>query len=373
MKYGCIWLPIGFLLAHATPAQAASWAMVDAVETKGDRSIYYAQYDDVRVYSNPSLTDVPTPTEGKGKGRDRDKLPPLPFANAEVVEVEVMQVFESATKPRFSNYRVMVDCLRRQTRIASIDSLFRDNRSQFGSEGTGWFASPPDGWLGRVNTIACERAAMTAATQKAARNQSFDPLMELGLLHIGDFALSYQIVELTWSAFWSDAVEPPIKALTSAEADTMRRRNDQQIAELKSQIEGYLAIGQASLSDQTSERDFMSRIRPNFTGGTRTKQAIFGSMAGWTEAEVIDFWGRPTAVRQIGSVRAFDYEATVDTRQMIIQQLKAGDIEYEVGELQFCALTLFMEAGGSKPGLRLVDYAISGDNCKRGTLNQIPR
>lgn len=353
---------------HAAPARAANWAMIDSIETKGDRSIYYAQYDNVNVYSDPSLAGLPA-SAGSVKG----DLPPLPFAHAEAVEVEVMQVFESAARPRFSNYRVAVDCARRQIRILTIDSLFRDRRSEFGSTGTGWFPLPADGWLSRVHTIACQRAAVDTALQQAVRDRSYDPLMELGLLHVGDFALSSGIAELTWSTFWTDAVEPPIKALTPAEAEAERKENDRMIAELRSQLAGFVAIGEASLVGQGSERDFMARIRRNFTGGTRTRQAIFGGMAGWTEAEVIDFWGRPAAVRQIGGTRAFDYEASHDTRQLIVQQLETGDIEYEVGEFEHCALTLFMEPGGSKPGLRLVDFAIDGDNCKRATLNDVRR
>lgn len=355
-------------LGHAVPAGAANWAMIDSVETKGDRSIYYAEYNEVRVYSDPSLASPPAPVRSK-----KDSLPPPPFGYAEAVDVEVMQVFESAARPRFSNYRVTVDCAGRRMRIASIDSLFRDGRSEFGSKGTNWFALPPDGWLSRVNTIACERPAVDAATRKAASTQSYDPLMELGLLHIGDFVLSYPIVELTWSTFWPDAVEPPIRELSPAEAEEQHKRLDQQIANLRQQLDGYVALGQASLADQNSERDFMSRIRPNFTGKMRMQQAIFGGMAGWTEAEVIDFWGRPAGVRQIGPTRAFDYEASYDTRQLIVQQLEAGDIEYEVGEFEYCALTLFMEPGGSKPGLRLVDFAVGGENCKRATLNDIRR
>lgn len=359
-----LWCPlIVFSLAHSVPVHAGSWAMIDSVETKGDRSIYYAQYDDVRVYSDPSLANPP-PT-------GRNGVPALPFENAQVAEVEVMQVFEAADRPRFSNYRVAVDCARSRMRIAAIDSLFRDNLTAFESEGTGWFPPPANGWLNRVNAIGCQRAEIEAAVRKAARDGSLDALMELGLLHIGNFALSYPIVELTWSAFWPDASEPPIRTMSPDEARALRQNNDRRLAELRRQVDGYVAMGQASLDDQNAERDFLSRIRPNFTGKTRVQQVIFGGMAGWTEAEVVEFWGRPARIREIGTVRAFDYQASHDTRQLIVQQMRAGNVAYETGEFESCELTLFMEAGGSKPGLRLIDFAIGGTNCRRATLNAV--
>lgn len=358
-----------FAALQGTPVQAAEWAMIDSVETKGDRAIYYADYSDVTLRNDASLTGVPVP----GQPPRRDNLPPLPFENTEVAFVEVMQVFESAAKPRYSNYRVAADCARRRMQIATVDSIFRDHRTDFSSQGTGWFDVPPDGWLSRVNTIACDRQAIVAATAKVARDKSYDPMIELGLLPIGNFVMTAPIEELTWSIFWTDATPPPLRPQSEAEVRAMKQKVDEMMADLKSQLAGYVAMGEAALADQTGERDFMARIRPNFRGKTRVQQAIFGSMAGWTEAEVIKFWGRPAAVRQVGGTQAFDYETSYDTRQLIVQQLETGDIEYEVGDFEYCALTLFMAPGGSKPGLRLVDFAISGDNCRRATLNQIGR
>lgn len=106
-------------------------------------------------------------------------------------------------------------------------------------------------------------------------------------------------------------------------------------------------------------------------------------MEGWTQAEIIDFWGRPAAVKTIGDVEAFEYYATVDNRQTFIEQQVSTDskgvvnhiaeVEREVGKLHFCAMRLFLQPGGSKPGLRLIDYDIRGENCKRSTLGELVR
>ncbi len=354
---------------QAFPVHAAEWAMIDSVETKGDRSIYYADYSEVTLRNDVSLTGVPV----SGKPPQQDDLPPAPFENTEVAFVEVMQVFESALKPRYSNYRVAADCARHRMQIVTVDSIFRDHRKEYSRQGTGWFDVPPDGWLSRVNTIACDRQAIVAATEKAARDKSYDPMVDLGLLPIGNFALSSPLEELTWSTFWTDATPPPLRQQSEEEIRAVKQRVDEMLVNLRSQLDGYIAMGELALADQTDERNFMARILPNFRGKTRLQQAIFGSMAGWTEAEVIKFWGRPAAMRQVGTTKAFDYESSYDTRQLIVQQLRTGNVEYEVGDFEYCALTLFMAPGGSKPGLRLVDFAISGDNCRRATLNQIGR
>ena len=362
-------LAAAFALLPLTSAQADNWALIDMVETPGDRSIYYALYDKVKRYSDPSLAGLAAP---ETSGQDRSGLPPLPFENSDVVEVEVVQVFEAAGKPRVSNYRVVADCLRGRMKISTVDSLFRDGSAAMDQAGTDWFDTPTSTWLSRVSVIACDTAAMDTAKRAAARQRSYDPFMELGLLHVGEFTGTYPLIELTRSAFWTDATEPPIRQLSGAEERALRQEVAERLSALQAEVAGYTAMAEASLSSQTEERRFMTGVAATFAEKPRPQRVLFGAMAGWTEAEVVDFWGRPDRIRQGGDAQAFDYESTVDTRQLIVEQWAiAGEVAYEVGELQHCDLTFWMRPGGSKPGLRLVDVELVGDNCKRSTLRQI--
>lgn len=360
---------IAFSLWPIASVRADSWALIDVVETPGDRSMYYALYDNAKRYSDRSLAGLAAP---RTSGRDRTGLPSSPFGNSDVVEVEVVQVFEAADKPRVSNYRVVADCLRNRMKIDTVNSLFRDGSTAMDQPGTDWFDTPASTWLSRVSVIACDTTGMETAKQAAARQRSYDPFMELGLLHVGEFNGTYPLIELTWSAFWTDATEPPVRQLSAAEERVLRQEVAERLSALRAEVAGYTAMAEASLSDQTEERRFMTEVATTFAEKPRPQQVLFGAMAGWTEAEIVDFWGRPDRIRRSGDAQAFDYESTVDTRQLIVEQWAiAGEVAYEVGELQHCDLTFWMRPGGSKPGLRLVDVELVGDNCKRSTLRQI--
>ena len=366
-------------LGTVVPAHAGQWAMIEATENKPDRSAHFAQYSNVNSRFDPSLSGLPVP--GK-PAKKRSSLPPDPFENSQVMQVEVVEVFESAAKPTYSKYTFLVDCARARMRIEETDSYFRSGNGEV-TAGTDWFGAPADSWLDRVKLIACDRPAIVAAANRGADTKSFEPLMELGLLYVGEFALPSQLVSMTWSTFWTDAVEPPYAELTAAQEAALRQDIDRRLKGLRDMIAGFIGTAETSLTDQTKEREFIASVRATFAKKRKQQQRIFLNMEGWTQAEVIDFWGRPTAVRTIGDVEAFEYYATVDNRQTFIEQQFSTDskgvvnhiaeVEREVGKLHFCAMRLFLQPGGSKPGLRLIDYDIRGENCKRSTLGELVR
>lgn len=348
---------IGFGVAAAvailapSSAWADSWALIDATETPGDRSIYYALYDAVKRFGDPALSD-----------------------DGELVEVEVVQVFEAANRPRVSNFRVLADCAARRIRIAEVDSLFRDGSTAMGQAGTEWMPIPPATWLSRVGVIACDRGAIEAAIRASTNEQSSEPLLELGLLPVGDMVGTYPLIELTWTAFWTDATEPPVRPLSPEEEREMRSGVERRLADLRAEVAGYVAVAEASLADQDEERRFMTEVAATLAAKPRVQRALFAGMAGWTETEVIEIWGWPDRVRSMPYGEAFDYSATVDTREVIVELWANGsETAREVGEFEHCDMTLWMRQGGSRPGLRVVDVEVTGDNCRRSTLGGMVR
>ena len=361
---------VGLWLGLASAAHADNWALIDTVETPGQRSVFFAKYDVIKSYIDPTLSGPDLSRELTDK--DLRDPPRDPFAGSRVIEVEVVEVFEAADRPRVSNYRVVADCGRGRLRIAEVDSLFRDGSTSMGGAGTEWFEAPVSGWLSRVRVIACERSKVEAAIQRSARARSSDAVMDLGLLHVGEYALTYPLIELTWSVFWPDAVEPPVRTLSAAEHRELQRTIDARMASLQAQVAAYVAIAGGSLESQTEERAFMAEVRAVFASKPRGQRVVFGGMAGSTMDEVVSFWGQPDKVRTIGDAQALEYESTVDTRALTVQVWAgAGEMVTELGELQHCAVTLLMRAGGSRPGPRLADVHVGGTNCRRSTLDGI--
>lgn len=370
-------------LAAASPAQAGQWAMVGDQGDKGDRSIFYARYDLAHNRTDLSLSGVPVP--GK-TSKSRDDLPPSPFENAEVSAVEVLQIFEAADRQANTMYTVVVDCLRDRMKLTQIESLFRDGKGiSQPSPDTDWFSTPQSVWLHNVRTIACDRKGNDAAIKESVRIQAADPLMELGLMPVGDFGMFFTgpLRELTFSVFWPDAVEPPFAKMTATEERELRERIDVNLANYKQTLESFTKLAETSLGEQDSERQFLADIRSTFAKKAKRPRRLFYNMEGWTEDLVTGLWGPPTATSQHGSITAFEYYATVDNRETYIEQqietdqkglaIHMQEVVREVGEPQFCAMTLFLKPGGSKPGLRLIDYDIRGDNCKRSTLATLTR
>ncbi len=357
--------------------------MVGDQGDKGDRSIFYARYDLANIRTDLSLSGVPVPGQ---KNKSHDGLPPAPFENADVSTVEVLQIFESADRQANTMYAVVVDCLRDRMKLTQIESLFRDAKGiSQPSPDTDWFSTPQSVWLHNVRTIACNRQGIDAAIKESARTQAADPLLELGLMPVGDFGMfsTGPLRELTFSVFWQDAVEPSFAKMTAAEEREMRERIDKSFANYKQTLESFTTLAETSLGQQETERQFLTGIRSTFAKKAKRPRRLFYNMEGWTEDLVTGLWGQPTATSQHDGITAFEYYATVDNRQTYIEQqietdqkglvIHMQEVEREVGELQFCAMTLFLKNGGSKPGLRLIDYEIRGDNCKRSTLATLTR
>lgn len=263
-------------LTSLTPAHAAQWAMIEATENKPDRSIHFAQYDHVMSRFDASLASLPVPGKSAKKGSD---LPPDPIENSQVMQVDVIEVFESAAKLTYSKYSFLVDCVRNRMRIEETDSYFRSGRGEV-TGGTDWFGAPSNGWLSRVRLIACDRPAITAASNRSSREKSFDPLMDVGLLHVGEFALPSQLVELTWSGFWTDAVEPPYAKLTPSQEAALRQDIDQRLKGLQEMIAGFIGTAETSLADQTKEREFIASVRATFAEKAKQQRRIFLNMEG---------------------------------------------------------------------------------------------
>jgi hypothetical protein len=87
------------------------------------------------------------------------------------------------------------------------------------------------------------------------------------------------------------------------------------------------------------------------------------------------FCGPPSRVYDNAQERHMQYRAEDDKRRSFVVVDGGGNAvsAAHYGELRQCELNFVLRPGGAKPGWRVVDYQLSGQNGKAGTLGKLVR
>ena len=379
------------ILGSAVSADAAHWVMIAREGEKPQRSVHYLALDEVK-----STLDLETFDQSKAlamKAPDMAKY----MEDSQVHTAFVVQVMEGMSDPDTIQYTVDIRCNPKQFRITSAYALYRNNESE--KMNSPEWAPIPDNWVNRAYLVACKMQDKVApaiqkfydASKKIQKNPNatmedkaaaMQPLADLGMIYATEIPLiSYiRLSDYSWSHLWPEGKRPPYTTTKSREEiEKDRAELEARMAALSSkagQVEQQIAGMEA-------ERLFMEKTAANFRKKNDAQRERFYSMQGWTEKEIVDFWGAPNGISELAGTKSLRYISRVDTRQVVVDNIPVYDgrggvvgmnqAERVEGELSECDLTLFLEQGGSKPGHRLVDYKLNGTNCRVDTLGRLVR
>jgi hypothetical protein len=379
------------LLSIHVPANAAHWVMVAREGAQPNRNVHYLALDEVS-----SSLDLENFDQGKAlamKAADMAKY----MEASQIKTAFVVQVMEGTSDPDTIQYTVEIKCVSKQFRITNAFALYRNNETE--KMNSLQWAAIPDNWIGRVYTVACEMEDKVApaiqkfydASKRIQKNpnasmndkaEAMLPLAQLGLIYATEIPLIdyIKLSDFSWKHLWQDGTRPAYTTTKSREEILQEREElNRKVAELDVKTQQF----EQQIKGIEAERVFMEKVAANFSKKDGEQRKHLFSLQGWTEKEIVDFWGVPNSERELAGTKALDYRSVIDTRQTVVDNVPVLDakgatvgmnsVEREIGELSQCDLTLFMEPGGSKPGYRLVDYRINGTNCRWSTLGQLVR
>lgn len=361
-----------------SPARAAEFMLIAAEGEKPDRNVHYLAIDLISTTIDFGNYD---PEEAIKNGDGKEYLAERAIASAWII-----QVLENPKDPDTIWYKVQIKCSQRLAQITEAVAVHRDARAE--TIGSDTWVPIPDNWLGRVHTAACDNAQVVKAIQAVKASKDYDhsarlkPLTDLGMIYAGQFPMTdfTKLSDFTWNRLWQSGQRPEYTTTkTAGELAERQKMLDQKMASLA----GAAAELDTSIGNQDAERAFIGAVNQTFRTKNSRRQRLFFGMEGWTEQEIVDFWGVPTDVRDYAGTRALEYYTENDTRQVYLEQIPIQDgkgnvtgmqeRQTQTGELSVCAMTMFLKQGGGKPGYRLVDYDVRNSNCKVSTLGQLVR
>jgi hypothetical protein len=343
---------------------AADWVVVGTDGATPNRNMYFAEMNNVNKRFDTGNTTLEAFMQGASKSKDVSQT----LADATYYRVYAVQVLENKNDPDTISYTVEVRCKQRQVRLAQAVAWNRNGTQETNAQNQ-WFAVP-DNWLARVHTIACEQDKVSKAALAAKAQNSMDPLTAIGMVYVGAHALYTELSDVTWKNFWKDGNRAEYTTLkTPDEIEKARKEALAQLSAARESLSQTQTRVQTNLDNQTAEEAFIKTVNNTFKSKPSEQRNILYQMEGWTEEQIVGFWGVPRKVSELAGTRALEYYTERDNRAIVVQQ----NIVREVGQLSTCTMTLYMKPGGSKPGWRLIDYTVRGQNCRKSTLGDLVR
>lgn len=357
-------------------AQAADWMLIAADGSKPDRNVHYLAIDLISTTTDFSSYDPKEATKG-GKGLEY-------LQDRQIQNAWVVQVLENPKDPDTIFYTINIKCRQKLVQVKKAFAVYRDATPETITSDD-WM-SIPDNWLGRVYTAACDTDNVLKAIKAVVDSKDYDnaarmkPLLDLGMIYAGKWStLNYvKLSDFTWDKLWQSGTRP--EYTTNKTPEQLQQQQNAVNAQI-AQLGGKATELEATIGNLDAESEFIAATNKTFKTKNRQQQKIFFNMEGWTEQEVVDFWGAPNSARDYAGTRVFEFYTENDTRQTYIEQIAIQDskgnvtgmreVQQQTGELSACAMTLFLKPGGGKPGYRLIDYKIRSTNCKVSTLGQL--
>lgn len=360
-------MALGWLVALVAiaPARAGEWVIVGTDGSRPDRTIWYTDFSSVTSRFAPG-TDV-------AAARARDPLAALEAAR--IMRIRAEQILENAQGPDRIQYSLEFKCQARQVSIPEVNAYFRENGRSETQSRPNWMPIP-DGWLERAALIACQPEKWEPAIDALRKKRDSRALGELGLVYAGTHVMGTDLPDLSWSQFWKDGVRP--EYTTNKSPEELERRRQQTLAML---ADTNTKLGQRAdalrqdLKSQDQELSFQSVVARTFRTKPEAQHRYFNGMEGWSEDEIVKFWGPPSRTYENAQERHMLYLAEDDQRKSFVLVDGGGNAvsAAHYGELRQCELSFVLRTGGGKPGWRLVDYQLKGQNCKASTLGTLVR
>lgn len=359
------------LLAAAPACANKAWAIIHMEGERPNRSVYFANifWITERTDPNEMLAAI---KKVQAENLPREQASQRIEESTRRPSMQVVQILESPNGPFVRNLDLQFECLRNTVTITSNAQIYHHNgRSDDGPTGGPHPVAAP--WVKQARRAACEEKTWRAALQADVdRGSGQTELTELGMVMAIKTSQFADMYEFAWDKFWKDGSKRALSSDRSAqELAQERQQADAQQREANKTIDATMAAVGVRIQNEDLERAFLNSIAATFAKKPNFERQAMDAQAGWTESDLIKFWGVPQQVSELAGARELVFRNESDERvtQNTID-MKSGQIvgSTTTGQLRQCELSLFLKPGGKAPGPRLVDYQMRGQSCNIDTL-----
>jgi hypothetical protein len=289
--------------------------------------------------------------------------------------VQVYQVLENPDGPFVRHLTLLFNCPAKTVTVTFNLQIYHHNAKN-DSGPTGGPHPVASAWLQQAQRVGCEEASVMAAVKvdhdRGGKDQA--ELRKLGMVLALDGVAYWKHYDFAWENLWKDGSKRELSSdKTPEQVEQLRKEiiaKNEQAGKAITAATGGL---QSQLQGEDAERAFINAVAATFAKKSDIRRRTMGAQAGWTEADVIAFWGVPQQVSELAGARVLVYRNESDERQtQNTVDMRSGQVvnSSTTGQLRKCELSLFLKPGGKVPGLRLVDFNMGGENCNIDTLGK---
>lgn len=354
-------------------SSAATWALIYSEGEKPNRTVFFADLEWVVDRSDP-MAKFEAFKQLQAQKVARDQIDKRIALMTKLVEVKIVQVFENPDGPFARNMDVFFSCPANTVTVKNSLQIYHHNgRTDQGPTGGPFPVAAP--WVKQAQRLGCEEETWRAALKADKdRGSGQDQFMKLGMVLAMNTPFVGGLYDFAWDNLWKDGRKREFSTdKTPEEMEKFRQAKLADIAAADKILGGAIAGLQTKIQDEDSERAFMNSVTANFASKPAFQRQTMNAQMGWTEEELVKFWGVPQQVSDLAGARVFVYRKATDERvtQNTIDA-RSGQVigSTTTGLLRQCELSLFLRAGGKLPGLRLIDFQMRGENCNIDTLGK---
>lgn len=370
-------VPVACTQVTAQATTGALRAVIHLEGVKPNRVVYFANLDMLSSRIDPferlaALQHVQR-TEPRLSSKQRiERAEEIVNANR-TVEVNVTEIRESPDGPFGREIVAIINCGNKAV-SNRLDLVFyhHNGKHEYGPPAARTASLP---WEVKAMLVGCaEERWRTAIQADVRRGSGQTDLIKLGMALAGrwGYLAAADAYDFAWDKLWRDGKKRDITTDRSpGEIEALRKRIIGQMESAGRIADGALGAAEGAIKAEDSERAFIGQVAANFTTKNDLQRRSMFAQQGWSEQEVIAFWGAPERISNVGGSRVLVYSSEADERQTtaFVDKTSGAVVATETtGQLRQCQLSLFMRDGGRIPGPRLWDFQMTGQNCNISTL-----
>lgn len=357
----------------AASAQATTWALIHLEGESPNRIATFADIFGVTGRTDP-LEMLAAIKKVQADKVPRDQVDDRIIAMTARPEVDVVQILENPDGPFARKLVAQFNCNRDTVTIARNRQFHHHNaRTEEGPVGGPHPVVAP--WVKQARQVGClEKTWRAAVEADHKRGSGQTELAKLGMVLAVKADGPAELYDFPFDKLWKDGRKrelssdrsPEETARLKAQALAQRERAAKAIDAVTVSVTGQI-------QSEDAERTFVNAIAETFSRKPPLQWRTMTAQAGWTERDLVDFWGVPQQVSELAGARVLVYRNESDERvTQNTVDMKSGQIvgSTTTGQLRQCELSLFLRPGGKVPGSRLVDFQMRGENCNIDTLGK---
>ncbi|TAH12828.1 MAG: hypothetical protein EAZ11_05025 [Curvibacter sp.] len=361
-------------LLSALPSFAYTWAVIHMDGERPNRMVYFANMDIIASRDDP-MERFEVFKKVQAQKVPYDQWDARIEAMYKRREVQVYQVLENPDGPFVRDLTLLFDCPANTVTVRSNLQVYHHNgRNDHGP--TGGPHPVASAWLKQARRVGCEEASWQTAVKadRARGGNSQAELVKLGMFLALDGVVYWEHYDFAFGKFWKDGAQRQLSSDKSPEqVEQLRKEIIAKNEQAGKSIGATVAKVEAQIQGEDAERAFINAVTATFAKKSDIKRRTMSPQVGWTESELVAFWGVPQQVSELAGARVLVYRNESDERQtQNTVDMRSGQVvnSSTTGQLRKCELSLFLKPGGKVPGLRLVDFNMGGENCNIDTLGK---